>query len=62
LTGTVSQIGLEVRRQAVLAADPVSNTDARIVKVRVALDKPSSERSRALSGLQVVGKIAAGRT
>ena len=60
LTGTVSQIGLEVRRQAVLAADPVSNTDARIVKVRVALDKPSSERSRTLSGLQVVGKITAG--
>ncbi len=62
LTGTVSRIGLEVGRQAVLAADPDSNTDARVVKVRVALDKPSSERSRTLSGLQVVGKIAAGRT
>lgn len=59
LTGTVSRIGLEVKRQALLAADPAANTDARVVKIRVSLDKPSSERSRTLTGLQVIGKIAA---
>jgi HlyD family secretion protein len=62
LAGTVSRIGLEVKRQALLAADPAANTDARIVKIRVSLDKPSSERSRMLTGLQVIGKIAAGRS
>ncbi len=58
LTGTVVQVGMEVQRQAVLSSDPVSNTDARVVKVKVALDPRSSERARALTGLQVIGKIA----
>lgn len=60
LTGVVAQIGMEVQRQAVLSSDPVSNTDARVVKVKVELDAPSSEHARALTGLQVVGKIAVG--
>jgi HlyD family secretion protein len=58
LRGKVSQVGLEVRRQALLAADPVSNTDARVVRIWVTLDPPSSERCRALSGLQVIGRIS----
>ena len=58
LTGTVVRIGMEVQRQAVLSSDPVSSTDARVVKVKVTLDPPSSERVRALTGLQVTGKIA----
>lgn len=60
LTGTVVQIGMEVQRQAVLSSDPVSNTDARVVKVKVKLDASSSERVRALTGLQVAGKIVVG--
>lgn len=60
LIGVVVQIGMEVQRQAVLSSDPVSNTDARVVRVKVALDAPSSEHARALTGLQVVGKIAVG--
>lgn len=59
LTGTVSQIGLAVQRQSLIAADPAAHTDARVVRVRVSLDPASSERSRALTGLQVVAKIAA---
>lgn len=62
LAGTVSRIGLEVERQALLAADPAANIDARVVRIRVLLDKPSSERSRTLTGLQVIGKIAASRS
>lgn len=59
LVGTVAQVGMEVQRQAVFLSDPVSNTDARVVKVKVALDRPSSERAHALTGLQVVAKIEA---
>lgn len=58
LAGAVAQVAMEVQRQAVLSSDPVSNTDARVVKVKVTLDPPSSERARALTGLQVIGKIA----
>jgi len=60
LTGVVVQIGMEVQRQAVLSSDPVSNTDARVVKVKVALNASSSEHARTLTGLQVVGKITVG--
>ena len=57
LTGTVTGIGLEVERQTVLAADPAANTDARIVRVKVALDPVSSARAAALTGLEVTGRI-----
>lgn len=60
LTGAVVQIGMEVQRQAVLSSDPVSNTDARVVKVKVELDASSSERARTLTGLQVFAKITIG--
>ena len=60
LTGVVVRIGMEVQRQAVLSSDPVSNTDARVVKVKVGLDAASSAHARALTGLQVTGKIAVG--
>lgn len=60
LTGIVTQIGLEVERQSILAADPAANTDARIVRVTVALDGPSSERASSLTGLEVTGRITTG--
>ncbi len=58
LRGAVAHIGLEVMRQALLADDPVSNVDARVVKVRVLLDEDSSRRARSLTGLQVTGRFA----
>lgn len=60
LRGKVSRIGLEVMRQAVLAADPVAHTDARVVKVQVTLDDESTARSHALTGLQVIGRVRVG--
>ncbi|WP_068119157.1 HlyD family efflux transporter periplasmic adaptor subunit [Tropicimonas marinistellae] len=57
LTGKVTRIGLEVERQSILSADPAANTDARIVRVTVALDAGSSERAAALTGLEVTGRI-----
>jgi len=58
LAGTVVQVDMVVQRQAVLSSDPVSNTDARVVRVAVALDPSSSQRARAFTGLQVTAKIA----
>ncbi len=51
LTGRVERVGLEVRKQAVLADDPSADVDARVVEVHVRLD--DSERAAALSNLQV---------
>lgn len=58
LTGRIVQIGREVQRQATLASDPVSSTDARVVKVTALLDSASSKLTRALTGLQVMARIS----
>ncbi|MCG8317169.1 MAG: HlyD family efflux transporter periplasmic adaptor subunit [Pseudomonadales bacterium] len=60
LRGVVTEIGLEVERQTVVAANPAANTDARIVRVTVTLDPESSARAAALTGLEVTGKIETG--
>jgi HlyD family secretion protein len=60
LTGTVANIGLEVERQSILAADPAANTDARIIRVTVALDSDSSVIAATLTGLEVTGRIETG--
>jgi HlyD family secretion protein len=59
LSGAVTRIGLEVERQSILSADPAANTDARIVRVTIGLDAPSSARAAVLTGLEVTGRIAA---
>lgn len=60
LTGIVTEIGLEVERQTVLAADPAANTDAHIVRVTVTLDAASAQRAAALTGLEVTARIETG--
>jgi HlyD family secretion protein len=57
LTGEVARIALEVERQTLLASDPAANTDARIIRVTVALDAESSALAARLTGLQVTGRI-----
>lgn len=57
LTGAVSSVGLEVSRQTVVDPSPAANTDARVVKVDVALDVGSSARARRFTNLQVTGRI-----
>lgn len=61
LAGVVSRIGLEVGRQVLTDANPAANTDARVVKVYVALDEASSQVARRFTNLQVVARIAVGR-
>ncbi len=58
LSGEVSRIGLEVGRQTLIGDDPAANTDARVVMVTVLLDDASTARAAALTGLEVVARVA----
>ena len=58
LLGHVARIGTIVGRQSVTDDDPAANTDARVVRVIVELDEPSSVRTARLAGLEVVARIA----
>jgi HlyD family secretion protein len=60
LTGAVSRVGLAVRRQSVVNADPSANTDARVVEVHIALDPPSSARAADRTRLQVRASLLPG--
>ena len=53
LTGTVEQIGLEIERQEVVNTDPTANIDAKVVEVKVKLDKASSQKVTGLTNLLV---------
>ncbi len=53
MTGVVSEIGNQVARKVVLTNDPVSDTDARVVEVRVRLDDQFMERVGRLSNARV---------
>jgi HlyD family secretion protein len=58
LHGAVRRIGLEVGRQTLIDAGPAAVTDARVIKVTVALDAASSAQARRFSNLQVIARIA----
>jgi HlyD family secretion protein len=53
LRGVVVEVGHVVARKAVLSNDPVSDTDARVVEVRVKLDPADSRRVERLSNARV---------
>jgi HlyD family secretion protein len=57
LRGSVTRIGLEVGRQTVVDANPAANTDARVVKVMVALDPDSTGLAQRFTNLQVTARI-----
>ncbi len=58
LRGRVDSVGLQVKRQSVVNADPTANVDARVVEVTVRLEPNSSQIVQALTNLQVMVKIA----
>jgi HlyD family secretion protein len=60
LTGTVERIGLEVERQEVVNTDPTANIDAKVVEVKVKLDKESSQKVAGLTNLLVNVRIDLG--
>ncbi|MCF1464957.1 HlyD family efflux transporter periplasmic adaptor subunit [Agrobacterium vitis] len=61
LTGNVTTIAQIVERQSVMASDPAANADARVVRVTIALDAPSSALARSYTNLEVVGRIRVGQ-
>lgn len=53
LSGTVTQIGSQVKRQEIVNTDPSTNIDARVIEVHVALDQTSSQKAAKFTNLQV---------
>ena len=57
LQGQVSAIGLTVGRQGLLSDDTAANTDARVIRVMVRLDEPSSRLASRFVNLEVIARI-----
>jgi HlyD family secretion protein len=55
--GRVQSIGLTVGRQGLLSDDSAANTDARVVRVMVALDAASSALAAGFTNLEVIARI-----
>jgi HlyD family secretion protein len=53
LSGVVVDVGQMVARKIVLTNDPVSDTDARVVEVRIALDAQWSQQVARLSNARI---------
>lgn len=60
IPGRVERIGWDVGRQTATGADPAARTDARVVKVHVAIDPQAVSRVRRLTNLQVTARIETG--
>jgi HlyD family secretion protein len=57
LQGIVERVGIQVKRQNVINADPSSNIDDRVVEVHVRLGKTSSQKAAKFTNLQVQAVI-----
>ncbi|WP_366656755.1 HlyD family efflux transporter periplasmic adaptor subunit [Fodinicurvata sp. EGI_FJ10296] len=60
LRGTVESIGLTVGRQGLISDDAAANSDARVIRVLVALDAESSNLAARYVGLEAVARIDTG--
>ncbi len=57
LQGRVDRIGLTVGRQGLISDDAAENKDARVIRVLVALDAPSSALAARFTHLEVIARI-----
>ena len=57
LRGTVESIGLTVGRQGLISDDAAANTDARVIRVLVALDAASTAVALGYTNLEVIARI-----
>lgn len=57
LQGLVESVGLTVGRQGLIGDDTAANTDARVVKVLIRLDQPSSAVASRFTNLEVIARI-----
>ncbi|MBS0125670.1 HlyD family efflux transporter periplasmic adaptor subunit [Thetidibacter halocola] len=60
LRGTVDSIGLTVGRQGLISDDAAANSDARVIRVLVALDTESSAVAARYTNLEAVARIDTG--
>ncbi|MBW4469697.1 MAG: ABC exporter membrane fusion protein [Stenomitos rutilans HA7619-LM2] len=58
--GTVDEIGLQIQKKGVLDTNPTADADARIVEVKIRLDKLGSRKVAGLTNLEVTVQIAKG--
>ncbi|MFN6563141.1 MAG: HlyD family efflux transporter periplasmic adaptor subunit [Nostoc sp. ChiSLP01] len=57
LLGKVDWVGMQIKRQNIINADPSSNIDARVVEVHVLLNRISSIKASSFTNLQVKAVI-----
>ena len=57
LNGEVVRVGWKVGRKSILDNDPIKDTDARVVEVRIKLDASSSEQVAGLSNARIEVRI-----
>jgi HlyD family secretion protein len=57
LNGTVQEIGQKVQRQTLTNTDPTTNTDARVIEIRITLDSPSSKKAAQFTNSQITAKV-----
>lgn len=58
LQGIVDQVGLQIGKKDILDTDPAADVDARVVEVKIRLNKEDSQRVANLTNLQVEVKIS----
>lgn len=51
--GTVDHVGMQIKKQDVLDADPAADKDARVVEVKVQIDPEDNDKVAGLTNLQV---------
>jgi HlyD family secretion protein len=51
--GTVDHVGMQIKKQDVIDADPAADKDARVVEVKVRIDADDNDRIAGLTNLQV---------
>jgi HlyD family secretion protein len=57
LQGTIERVGIQVKRQNTINADPSSNIDDRVVEVHAVLDPESSQMAAKFTNLQIQATI-----
>lgn len=60
MQGRVERIGLTVGRQGLISDDSAANSDARVIRVLVALDADSTRVAARFVGLEAVARIDTG--
>ncbi|MBE9070457.1 HlyD family efflux transporter periplasmic adaptor subunit [Leptolyngbya cf. ectocarpi LEGE 11479] len=53
IRGTIDHVGMQIKKQDVIDADPAADKDARVVEVKVRIDPDDNDKIASLTNLQV---------